>query len=115
MTKQQLEFRVQGMTCVSCAHHVAHALESVAGVETAIVPGWQSARATVIADEQVSADALTQAVTKAGYSAILQKQQARQNARDAQAGSKSDFDLLVIGGGSGGFAAAITAQELGKK
>src|SRR5262245_19419687 len=75
MTKQQLEFRVEGMTCISCAKHVAHALESVEGVENAIVPDWQSARATVITNERVSADMLIEAVTKAGYSATLQKQQ----------------------------------------
>src|SRR5262249_32003562 len=115
MTKQQLEFGVQGMTCESCAQHVAHALESVVGVEKAIVPGWQSGRATVFADEQVSPAALIQAVTQVGYSATRQKQQARQSARNKEDGSASDFDLLVIGGGSGGFAAAITAQELGKK
>ncbi len=119
MSKQQIELRVQGMTCVSCAQHVAHALESMPGVEKAIVPGWQSARATVIADEQVSPAALIDVVAQAGYSATVQKtvqkQETRQSAQDQSAEPTSDFDLLVIGGGSGGFAAAIAAQELGKK
>ncbi len=112
---QQIELQVRGMTCVSCAQHVTHALESVPGVEKAIVPGWQSARATVIADNQVSPTALIDAVAEAGYTAAVQKQGTRQSAHEDVDRRASDFDLLVIGGGSGGFAAAITAQELGKK
>jgi len=50
MDKQQFDFRVQGMTYVDCAQDVVHALDNVDGVEKAIVPGWQSARATVITD-----------------------------------------------------------------
>src|SRR6266849_5181385 len=112
MSQQQIELQVQGMTCISCAQHVAHALESVAGVEKAIVPGWQSARATVIADELTSPTALLDAVAQAGYTATVQKQEKRKSAanRASSSTSNSDFDLLVIGGGSGGFAAAITAQ-----
>src|SRR5260221_3330267 len=112
---QQIELQVRGMTCVSCAQHVTHALESVPGVEKAIVPGWQSARATVIADNQVSPTALIDAVAEAGYTAAVQKQGTRQRAHEAVDRRASDFDLLVIGGGSGGFAAAITAPELRKK
>lgn len=117
MSKQHIELQVQGMTCVSCAQHVAHALESVSGVETAIVPGWQSARATVVADEHTSLTAVIDAVARAGYSATVEKQEKRKSIQGQPSGSDSnaEFDLLVIGGGSGGFAAAITAQELGKK
>src|SRR5258708_27198003 len=80
MTKQQIELQVRGMTCVSCAQHVAHALESVAGVEKAIVPSWQAARATVIADEHTSPTALLDAVAQAGYTATVQKQGKRKSA-----------------------------------
>src|SRR5258708_8944995 len=113
--EQQIELQIRGMTCVSCAQHVTHALENVKGVEKAIIPGWQSARATVIADDQVSPTALLNAVEEAGYTAAVQKQGTRQSAHEDVDRRASDFDLLVIGGGSGGFAAAITAQELGKK
>ena len=101
------------MTCTSCAQHVTHALESVKGVEKAIVPGWKSARATVIADDEVLPTALINAVAEAGYTAAVQKQGARQTVHDSRDSGASDFDLLVVGGGSGGFAAAITAHELG--
>src|SRR5258708_14874724 len=113
--EQQIELQIRGMTCVSCAQHVTHALENVKGVEKAIISGWQYGRATVIADDQVSPTALITAVEEAGYTAAVQKQGTRQSAHEDVDRRASDFDLLVIGGGSGGFAAAITAQELGKK
>jgi mercuric reductase len=116
MSKQHIELRVGGMTCASCAQHVAHALEAVPGVERATVPGWQSAHATVLADENVTPNALVAAVQTAGYTATVQTQRTV-NVQDAarQTAAGHDFDLLVIGGGAGGFAAAITASELGKR
>src|SRR5258708_26605872 len=116
MSQQQIELQVQGMTCISCAQHVAHALESVAGVEKAIVPGWQSARATVIADEHTSPTALLDAGAQAGYSATIQKQEKRQSAENQASGSasNSDFDLLVIGGGSRGLAVSRSTYKAGQ-
>ena len=40
-----IDLDVRGMTCPSCGGHVQHALEGVAGVVSADVPGWQSSRA----------------------------------------------------------------------
>lgn len=117
MNKQQIEFGISGMTCASCDQHVTHALEAVAGVESVKVPGWQSGKATVIASVDVKADDLVQAVANAGYSATIRAQTPIQvhNTDIPNGSSSSDFDLLVIGGGSGGFAAAITASGLGKR
>ena len=115
--RQQFELGIGGMTCASCDQHVTHALEAVAGVESVNVPGWQSGKASVIASVDVTADALVQAVSDAGYSATIHTQSPLQtdDMDVAKHSSSSDFDLLVIGGGSGGFAAAITASGLGKR
>ncbi|MAS35398.1 MAG: mercury(II) reductase [Anaerolineaceae bacterium] len=117
MSKQRIELGISGMTCASCDKHVSHALEAVAGVESVNVPGWQSGKARVIASADVKADDLVQAVANAGYSATIRAQTPVQvQDIDLQnGGSAIDFDLLVIGGGSGGFAAAITASGLGKR
>ncbi|MCI0710766.1 MAG: mercury(II) reductase [Chloroflexi bacterium] len=117
MGKQRIELGISGMSCASCDQHVAHALKSVAGVQRVDVPGWQSGKATVVAASDVSADELLQAVANAGYSATVRAQTPLQvqDTDIRNGGSASDFDLLVIGGGSGGFAAAITASGLGKR
>lgn len=111
--KQKLEFEVRGMTCDSCAHHVARALESVPGVEAVEVPGWDSGRATVVADGEVDAQALSQAVREAGYEATVKTRQPADGPQGSNGSGGGDFDLMVIGAGSAGFAAAIKGAELG--
>lgn len=115
--QQQIKLRIGGMTCVHCAEHVTHALETVAGVKRVDLPGWRATRATVVADAGVSADMLTKAVQSAGYSAIVEEQIPLQpeSAEPMNSTATYDFDLLVIGGGSGGFAAAIAASDLDKR
>jgi mercuric reductase len=119
-TIQQIELDVRGMTCDSCALHVTKALGGVAGVTDADVPGWQSGRATVIADAVVEAKALAAAVQRAGYTATVKARHPLEQADDRQAAptngqGDSQFDLMIVGGGSAGFAAAIKGAELGFK
>src|SRR5713226_8721997 len=103
---EELELTVRGMTCDSCAAHVTTALKSVEGVKAADVPGWQSARATVVAESDLKAKALAAAVREAGYSATVKAR--KPVGGPPQAGrDRNQFDLMVIGGGSAGFAAAI--------
>ena len=108
---EQLELDVQGMTCDACVRHVSRALQQVDGVAEAAVPGWQSGKATVKAAPGITAETLAEAVQAAGYSATVKSRQPL-NTPGSRNGSY-DYDLMVIGGGSAGFAAAIKAAELG--
>lgn len=111
---QELELTVRGMTCDSCAVHVTKALKSVQGVKDADVPGWQSGRATVVAESDIKAEILATAVREAGYSAAV-KARKPVGSPAPKNGKSADYDLMVIGGGSAGFAAAIKGAELGFK
>lgn len=117
MDQQQIKLRIGGMTCVECAEHITDALVSVPGVKRVDLPGWRAIHATVVAETSVSPDALTNAVQTVGYSAVVEEQlPLRLESDEPVNGTTSyDFDLLVIGGGSGGFAAAIAATDLGKR
>lgn len=110
----QLTLDVQGMTCDGCAAHVEKALLGVPGVEAARVPAWRAARATVVATAAVSEDALVRAVTEAGYRAVVQQRRAVGEGQRFAAGGE-DYDLMIVGGGSAAFAAAIKAAELGAR
>ncbi len=112
---EQLELDVRGMTCDSCALHVTKALKSVTGVQEADIPGWQSGRATVVAEGGVKAEALAAAVREAGYAATVKTRKAVGGPSPENVGGGNQFDLMVIGGGSAGFAAAIKGAELGFK
>lgn len=117
--KMKIEFDIQGMTCDSCARHVEHALKSLSGVGEAHVPGWDSGKATATVGEEVETEDLVAAVRAAGYQAIpksrqpLEKQSESQHLAQANGGTAGDYDLMVVGGGSAGFAAAIKGSELG--
>lgn len=119
--KIKLELEVKNMTCASCATHVTNALKSVDGVEKVIIPGWQSSKATVIVDGEVSDEDLASAVQNAGYIATVKNRLSHDEIskpggpRSPNGRGVSDYDLVVIGGGSAGFAAAIKGAEWGYK
>jgi len=113
-TYEKLELAVRGMTCDSCATHVGRALESIDGVQEVNVPGWQSARAVITAEAGVSEAELVRAVQEAGYAATVKTRRTLGEV-DSIAGDGYDFDILIIGAGSGGFAAAIKGVELGAR
>ncbi len=110
----QVMLQVDGMTCDGCARHVESALRGAAGVEEATVPTWQAGRATVIADAGVTDDTLARAIEAAGYRArVRERRRVREGQRFPSGGEQ--YDLMVIGGGSAAFAAAIKGAELGAK
>lgn len=118
--KKMLEFDIQGMTCDTCPTHVEKALKRVAGVESVDIPGWRSNRATVIADGEVASEELAASVARAGYRATVKTNRPIKDALESDGPESTngrgggDFDLMVIGAGSGGFAAAIKGAELGQ-
>src|SRR3972149_2558747 len=115
---EQIEFDIQGMTCDSCALHVERALKKVSGVREAEVPGWESGRASVILEKDTDSQALIESVRQAGYGASLKTHKPAVEHQVEEPGPSDGlgdgrFDLMVIGGGSAGFAAAIKGGELG--
>lgn len=113
-SQQQLELDIQGMTCDSCAIHVVKTLRDVPGVKAADVPGWQSEQAILTIEPEVSNEALVEAVEKAGYRATVStREEATSPSQPTSNDHKQDYDLIVIGTGGGGMAAAIKAAELG--
>lgn len=111
----QVTLEVGGMTCDGCARHVTNALKEVTGVESVQVPTWQAGRATVVAGAVTEDAALVRAVEEAGYRAVVRERRRIEGERRFAAEAKADYDLMVIGGGSAGFAAAIKGAELGAK
>jgi mercuric reductase len=110
----QVVLQVKGMTCDGCARHVERALKGVAGIAEVMAPTWQAGRATVLADAEVADDALIRAVEAAGYRALVSERRMIKAGQRFPSGGEQ-YDLMVIGGGSAAFAAAIKGAELGAK
>jgi mercuric reductase len=111
-SQQELELKVSGMTCDACATHVTRALQGVSGVVGVNVRGWRSGKALVTAQGGADSAALTAAVQEAGYRASVVARR-DSGAQGKPVDSEDGIDLMVIGAGSAGFAAAIKAAELG--
>lgn len=113
-----IELNIEGMTCDSCAIHVESALKSVSGVEDVSVPGWKSGLANVKTNADVEITVLETAVREAGYRAVAKPTNGQKRTAVpiiAKGQNGNHIHLMVIGGGSAGFAAAIKGAELGYK
>ncbi len=115
-----LTLKIDGMTCPGCASHIREALASVPGVIAVQVPGWQSGKAIIRIDNGVERAALIQAVEAAGYRTSLPETPAESTAPiDAppafSPSPTDDYDLIVVGTGGGGMAAAIRGAEQGAR
>jgi mercuric reductase len=105
---------VEGMTCDSCNLHVGDALESAGAREARA--DWRKGEAIFLLDEGADIGRLEEAVREAGYGpeGVAPVEQIRPGNGRPREGS-TDYDLLVIGGGSAAFAAAIRARDLGAR
>ena len=102
-----IKLKITGMTCEHCAKTVKKAIESVEGVEKAEVYFPQG-----YAEVEGNADInqIIKAVENAGYGASLIEEE-----KNVYISKGDVYDLVVLGGGSAGFAAAIKASDLGAK
>ena len=113
---QEIGLEVRGMTCDSCALHVTKALNGVEGVLHVELSDWRSGRATLTVQPEVESGTLMDAVKGAGYRAReLSRHPVTPEEPADDWGRKADYDLVVIGTGGAGMAAAIRGAELGKK
>ncbi|WP_118827245.1 mercury(II) reductase [Salinibacter ruber] len=110
---KQLDLEIDGMTCAGCGEHVAEALRGVEGVEAVHLDDWTEGRASVTAADEVDPDDVTAAVAEAGYSASVMSRRSEAPASPVENGTDAEYDLVVVGGGSAAFAAALKASDLG--
>ena len=116
---------IGGMTCQGCADHVREALVSVPGVASVDV-SLQDGRAVLKLSDGTGESALVEAVEAAGYTAEPMPAAEDGTGRSAETtlatdggsargGEGDGRHLLVVGGGSAAFAAAIRGAELGAR
>lgn len=109
----RIQLEVDGMSCSGCEASVVSALAGVPGV-TGAEASFAERSATVMAEDAVTGDALTDALSHAGYvgrPVAPPESEGPPVVGRASEGSDGGFDLAVLGGGSAGFAAAIRAAD----
>ncbi len=111
-----LNLRIEGMTCARCARQVAEALEGVPEVTSVHVTDWTRGETSVTAAANVDPKRLRRAVEGAGYRAYVHEDGPagpEPGSPQANGSGSTVYDLVVVGGGSAAFAAAIKTSELG--
>lgn len=110
--------QIEGMTCDHCAATIDRALREAPGIVHRQT-NFAERRSFVVAAGAVSPDTLRRTVAAAGYRVTdIQPHAAAETAAPARppvavSHGGPAADLLIIGGGSAGFAAAIAAAEAG--
>ncbi|HEX9641585.1 MAG TPA: mercury(II) reductase, partial [Candidatus Krumholzibacteria bacterium] len=109
--RKEWTFTVEGMTSDRCARTIDDAVRRVPGIVEAATDHL-AGRSRVIAESQVDAPTLTGVIRGKGFRVVGQKVRDFGSAR-APKEEGDELDLLIVGAGSAGFAAAIKATELG--
>lgn len=113
MDEKKIAIKIEGMTCDHCSVTIRGALSGVPGVKEVTEVDWRRGYAEVVMKEDASPAPLIRAIQSKGYGAVLESQKPLMVGIETSVDSTPD--LVVIGGGSAGFAAAIHASELGAK
>ncbi|MDE3133375.1 MAG: mercury(II) reductase [Acidobacteriota bacterium] len=100
---------IEGMTCANCAEHVRRALENAGARRVKI--DWRQGAGTIASGGPGLVE-MNAALTGTRYRVRGISEFATTQA-DARGRARRDYDLVVLGSGSGAFAAAIRARDLG--
>ena len=118
--------KITGMTCDSCATHVKEALETMPGVQSAVV-SYAKGTAQLVTAPGMSLAALTATVAGLGYKATLagppaekggglfDKVRGRLISGDKSVADGGELHIAVIGSGGAAMAAALKAVEQGAR
>ncbi|MFQ5537226.1 MAG: mercury(II) reductase [Gemmatimonadota bacterium] len=123
---KRIHLDIQGMTCTSCERHVADALNHVEGAQ-AVEVRYPEGKAAVDLAPDADPQALVRALAGTPYSATLKRESGNGSggagpahpfstlAVEEPTAGKGAYDIVVVGAGSAGFAAAISAVEAGAR
>ncbi len=102
-----ISFKIEGMHCDGCIDNVTKELQKIDGIKDVSIDNWGKGNTKLTVEKEILPADIENIVKEAGYKISERISYAEIDA--------NRFDLIVIGGGSAAFAAAIKASELGKK
>lgn len=108
MTTQKIKLEISGMTCDHCAQTISKKVSLLDGIISNVVSYPEKAGEYEFDTDKVSKSEIIDTVNSTGNYKVVGEIETTKNETNA-------FDLIIIGGGSAAFAAAIKASELGAK
>ncbi|MFA3781500.1 FAD-dependent oxidoreductase [Melioribacteraceae bacterium 4301-Me] len=110
MTIQTLKLKISGMTCEHCAKTIEKRVSAVEGLISKSVSFLEKEGLFQFDVEKTSAAEIIKTINSIGNYKVVDE---IRDFNHDKVGTK--YDLIIIGGGSAAFSAAIKASELGKK
>lgn len=107
--QKTVEFEIEGMTCDHCATSIEKRFDGKQGIISKVVNYPDGKAAFTYDSTKTSPDEITAIINKGNFKV---KGVVGQDTPIERAG-KGQYDLIIIGGGSGAFSAAIKAESLG--
>lgn len=114
MKKEQIELAITGMTCSHCAASIAKRFEGKAGIINEVISYPDGKGKFTFDADVISKEAIIDTIDRAGHYQVAREINTPVGSGikpDTLSSEQTNFDLIIIGGGSAAFAAAIYANE----
>jgi mercuric reductase len=100
-----IKFKIQGMTCDHCAQTISKKFQDKNGIETKEISYTDGTGNFVYDPEKINKDEIVDIINSTGHYKV--------SGELSDNNSSKQFDLIIVGGGSAAFSAAIKAESLG--
>ena len=115
MSNKTINLNINGMTCSGCSSHIEKDLNVKDGIVSSTVNHETGEGKFVYDTNKISNQDVINAINNVGNYSVIEDIEKEDccvtNAKDYD--GKNKFDLIVIGGGSAAFSAAIKAESIG--
>ncbi len=116
MSVQTIKLRIKGMTCEHCAQTISKKVSQLEGIISTNVSFSEKNGKFEFDSEKVSKSEIINAINSTGsYKVVDDPDASSIGEKEVKENGTDKYDLIIIGGGSAAFAAAIKASELEKK
>ena len=102
-----VKFKIEGMTCNHCAQAISKKFRGKKGIGTEEISYPDGTGNFEYDPEKISKDEIVGIINSTGHYKVANEIPLRSNE------SSNQYDLIIIGGGSAAFSAAIKAESLG--
>lgn len=103
---QFTEFKIKGMTCYHCAQNIAKQFDRKEGISSNNISYPDGNGKFVYDPEKISKEEIVEIINNTGHYKVVSEIEQKDIL-------PKQFDLIIIGGGSAAFSAAIKAESLG--
>lgn len=107
MNKETIQLDITGMTCDHCAKSIEKLLSKNEGIKEAIVSHPKASCECSFDPSKTNKEEIIQAINS------TKNYRVKNSTSDSGGDNNRQFDLIIIGGGSAAFSAAIKAESLG--